>query len=213
MTTTQIPGSIVKAVCAVMSTLDSVKKSQKNQHGGYMFSSTDDIYAAITRKMGEVGLLCLGLEHGEPEISKHEKDGKMVQWMKVTYAFVLATEDATWTDPDAKRTLISQITGPQTFQAAQSYAEKSYLRSLFKIPTGDMDLDSLPENYEYAPIVFKSREPAAVVPPPAPPAAPTEKEEAALPAPEDVSELEADFMNFEERTPPKPNKKQQASFV
>ncbi len=29
--------------------------------------------------------------------------------------------------------------------AAQSYAEKAYLRSLFKIPTGDMDLDSMPQ--------------------------------------------------------------------
>lgn len=162
----QIPGSIVKSICAVMANLEAVKKSQKNQHGGYMFASTDDIYAAITRKMGEVGLVCLCLEEAAPEITRSEgKDGKSAQWMKMAYSFVLATADATWSDPRSRRTLIIQITGPQTFQAAQSYAEKSYLRSLFKIPTGDVDLDSLPEDYEYGTIKFKSD-----MPPPPPPA-------------------------------------------
>lgn len=162
----QIPGSIVKSICAVMANLEAVKKSQKNQHGGYMFASTDDIYAAITRKMGEVGLVCLCLEEAAPEITRSEsKDGKAAQWMKMAYSFVLATADATWSDPRSRRTLIIQITGPQTFQAAQSYAEKSYLRSLFKIPTGDVDLDSLPEDYEYGTIKFKSD-----MPPPPPPA-------------------------------------------
>ena len=152
-----IPGPIVKAICAVQSTLESVKKSQKNTHGGYMFASTDDIYAAVTRKMGEVGLVCMALEDGEPEIRAVEKEGKHSQWMKIAYIFVLATEEATWTHPKSRRTLLIQISGPQAFQAAQSYAEKSFLRSLFKIPTGDLDLDSLPENFDYVPVALRSR--------------------------------------------------------
>ena len=58
---------------------------------------------------------------------------------------MLATEEGTWSDANARRTLFIQVTGAQTFQAAQSYAEKSYLRSLFKLPTGDMDLDGMPQ--------------------------------------------------------------------
>lgn len=167
--TAQISGSIVKAICAVMTTMAAVKKSQKNTHGGYMFASTDDIYAALTQKMGEVGLVCLALEDGKPEIERFpDKDGQPKPWLKVAYRYVLATEDATWSDPDSRRSLFIQVTGPQTFQAAQSYCEKSYLRSLFKIPTGDMDLDSLPEGYEYNPVVFKPKIVA-----PAPPAPPT----------------------------------------
>jgi len=146
---TPIPGSIVKAVCSVMAASAAVNKSQKNQHGGYMFASTDDIYAAVTRKMGEAGLICLCLEETPPKLERFEKEGKISQWMNISYTFVLATADATWTDKRSRRTLFIQITGPQTFQAAQSYAEKSYLRSLFKIPTGDMDLDSLPDGFEY----------------------------------------------------------------
>jgi hypothetical protein len=139
----QIHPSIVKAICTIMATMDAVKKTTRNQHGGYMFSSTDDFYAALSRKMGEVGLMCMALEDHEPEIQRIEKEGKTQQWGKFTFSFVLATEEATWADPRSRRTLFIQITGPQTFQAAQSYAEKSYYKSLFKIPSGDMDLDGL----------------------------------------------------------------------
>jgi hypothetical protein len=136
-----LPASIVKAICRVQSTLDAVKKSQRNAHGGYNFASTDDIYAELTRRMSEAGLVVLSLED-EAEVLRVEKDGKTSQWLRVVFSFVLATEDATWSDKRARRTLMLQITGPQTFQAAQSYAEKAYLRALFKIPTGDMDLDA-----------------------------------------------------------------------
>lgn len=141
---TPIPASIVHAVCAIKATLEAVKKTQRNAHGGYMFASTDDIYAALARKMGEVGLAILALED-TAEIKRFEKDGKTVQWLHAVYQFVLATSGDTWSDPRARRTVYVQITGPQTFQAAQSYAEKSYLRSLFSLPTGDMDLDAMPQ--------------------------------------------------------------------
>jgi hypothetical protein len=142
-----IPGSIVKAMCAVQTTMEAVKKSQRNQHGGYNFASTDDIYAALTRRMGEVGLSLIALED-ECEIVRLEKDGKdggkvTSQWARLVYSYVLATETDTWSHRNLRRTLFIQVTGPQTFQAAQSYTEKSVMRSLFKVPTGDMDLDSV----------------------------------------------------------------------
>ena len=137
-----IDGSIVKAICKVQSSLDAVKKSQRNAHGGYMFASTDDIYAELTRRMADAGLVVLPLEE-EAEIQRVERDGKTSQWAKMVFSFVLATEGATWADKGSRRTLFIQVTGPQTFQAAQSYAEKAYLRALFKIPTGDMDLDAM----------------------------------------------------------------------
>jgi len=144
-----VPGSIVQAICKIQATVDAVKKSQRNAHGGYHFASTDDIYAALTRKMGEVGLLCLSMEE-QCDIKRIEKDGKngekvTAQWAHVVYRFVLATEQATWTDASARRSLFIQVTGPQTFQAAQSFAEKAFLRSIFKLPTGDLDLDAMPQ--------------------------------------------------------------------
>ncbi len=161
---TPISASIVIAIAAVMSTLEAVKKSNKNLHGGYNYASTDDIYAAITKKMGELSFVILTLEESAPEIKSITRDGKTSNWMKVSYLFVLATKDATWTDARCRRTLFLQITAPQTFQAAESYAKKQFLRSLFQIPTGDMDLDSLPEGFGFNPLQFG----APKAPPPAP---------------------------------------------
>jgi hypothetical protein len=141
---TNIPKSVVKAICKIKSAVEAVAKTQKNQHGGWLFSSTDDVYAAVARKMGDVGLAIIALER-ECEVVKVEKDGKTVQWLRATYQFVLATDEDSWTDSDCKRSVFTQITGPQSFQAAQSYCEKSFLRSLFKLPSGDMDLDSMPQ--------------------------------------------------------------------
>lgn len=146
----QIPGSIIRAISQIMSVTGAVSKSQHNHHGNYKFASTDDIYATLTRKMGEVGLVILLTELSSEvvRIDTTDKDGKpkITQWLKVKYQFWLATDKDTWTHPTNVRTLFIQVTGPQTFQAAQSFAEKSYLRSLFKIPTGDLDLDAMPQS-------------------------------------------------------------------
>lgn len=157
---TPIPSSIVQAMCQIMVTVEAVKKSAFNEHGKYKFSSTDDIYAALSRKMGECGIICMALEERcdikriEAPIKERgaivrDKDGnpamQTVQWAHIEYSFVWATTQDTWTDRRAKRTIYIQVTGPQTFQAAQSFIEKAYYRSTFKIPSGDMDLDSMPQ--------------------------------------------------------------------
>lgn len=142
----KIPPSIVKAICRVQSGIAAVKQDGKNQHGNYKYASTDAVYAALALKLADAGLAIIPLEDEEPEIKRIEsKDGKPQQWGKFAFRFVLATEEDTWDDPRSRRCLYIQITGPQTFMAAQSYAEKAYLRSLFKLPTGDMDLDAVPQ--------------------------------------------------------------------
>lgn len=148
-----VHGSIVRAVCAVKASIEAVAKTQYNKQGGYKFASADDIYAAVTRKMGEVGLMILPIEMEPVAIERVEKQVtdersgntsmKVSQWGKFRFGFVLATEEATWFDPRSARTLFIQILGPQTFNAAESYCQKQYLRGLLKLPTGDMDLDSM----------------------------------------------------------------------
>jgi hypothetical protein len=158
--TTPMPKSIATAISKVAGTMGAVTKSGYNQHGGYKFSSTDDIYAATTNKLASVGLVILTLEDSH-EIIKTEKPAKQkgvfvkdadgnpiketVQWLRVTFRFILATDSDTWEHDKFRRTIMVQITGPQTFQGAQSFAEKAMLRSLFKLPTGDVDLDMMPQ--------------------------------------------------------------------
>lgn len=138
-----IPPSIVRAIAEIQKDMKSVTRDGKNAHGGYMFASTDAVYAALSAKMGQVGLTILTLET-DPEFVTVEGAKGPQRWGKFRFTFVLATEEGTWTDDSCSRTLFLQILGPQTHMAAQSYAEKTFLRSLFKLPTGDLDLDHLP---------------------------------------------------------------------
>lgn len=150
-----IPGSIVRALCAVQASVEAVTKSGFNKHGGYKFSSTDDIYAALTKKMGEVGLLIYPLElkpveESSAKVDVFDKDGtktgeKTVTKLRFHFGYVLATEDASWFDTRSSRSIILLHNGPQTFQGAESFCQKAYLRALFKLPTGDLDLDSMPQ--------------------------------------------------------------------
>lgn len=152
---TPIPGSIVKALCAVQATLAAVAKSDINRHGGYKFASTDDIYAAVTKKLGEVGLMIYPLEM-EPvveitaKVDVFDKEGvktgeKTVTKLRFHFGYMLATETDSWFDARSARTIIVLHTGPQTFNSAESYCQKAYLRALLKIPTGDQDLDAMPQ--------------------------------------------------------------------
>jgi ERF superfamily len=139
-----IPGAIVAAICKVQASIEAVGKSQFNKHGQYKFASTDDIYAAVARKFGEVGLLIYPLELSQPEIKrieKTDKDGNLAvsQWGQFHYGY------QSWFHESSARTILIQITGPQTFNAAESYCQKQFLRALLKLPTGDMDLDSMPQ--------------------------------------------------------------------
>lgn len=150
-----MPKSIVKAICAVQASIEAVEKTQYNKHGGYKFASTDDIYAAVTRKLGACGVMILPVEMSpvEETITKVEvfdqagaKTGeKAVTKLRFHFGYIIATEDDTWFDHRSARTIILQHTGPQTFNAAESYCQKAYLRSMFKLPTGEMDLDAMPE--------------------------------------------------------------------
>ena len=133
-----IPTSIAVAIARVALGINhAVEKDQINKHGGYKFASTDAIYAALTKIMGAEGLVCIPLQVEDP--SKTEINGKI--YVKFVFQFLLATQEASWTHDWNRRTVWIQMTGPQTFQAGQSYAEKSYLKALFKLATGDLDLE------------------------------------------------------------------------
>ncbi|MEM8972251.1 MAG: ERF family protein [Pseudomonadota bacterium] len=144
-----IPGSIAKAIALVQAGVKSVQHDGRNDYDRYDYSSTDAIYAGVSRLMSEHGLVVLCLESEPADIKRvevwNDKAKQLVpkQWGKFNFQFVLAVADDTWTDARCSRSLFIEISRPTAFMAAQSYAEKSFLRSLFKIPTGDKDLEEL----------------------------------------------------------------------
>lgn len=150
-----IPGTIVVALARVQASIEAVTKSSFNKHGQYKYSSVDDIYAAVTRKLGEAGVIIYPLELEQPvakstAVDQFDKEGVKVGTKTVTsltfrFGYVLATAEHTWFDPRSARTITVQHTGPQTYAAAEGYCQKAFLRGLFKLPTGDMDLDTFPQ--------------------------------------------------------------------
>lgn len=138
-----MPGSIAKAVALVMAGGNAVKHDGNNKFDGYNYASTDAIYAGYSRLMAEHGLVIICLEATPPEVVTKETPKGLKQWGKFSFQFILSVGDDCWTDPRCTRSLFIEISRPTAFMAAQSYAEKTFMRSLFKIPTGDKDLEEI----------------------------------------------------------------------
>lgn len=133
-----IPPPIVTAIASVQNNIvGAVEQDQTNKHAGYKFASTDAIYAALMKLMAAEQLVCLPMQVCEPE--KVEAGGKT--YLKFTFQFVLSTPQASWTHEWNRRSVWMAYQGPQTFQGGQSYAEKAFLKALFKLATGDLDLE------------------------------------------------------------------------
>ena len=136
-----VPAEITKAICQVMlSMTEAIPKRGRNDFAKFNFVSVDDIYAKISRHMAQAGLVVLTLEESAAE-DRIQSGGKTGLFITFKFKFVLAAEGKTWTDKSFVRSVRAQCTGPQSFAAAQSFAEKSFLRSLFKLATGDSELD------------------------------------------------------------------------
>jgi len=131
-----IPGDIVQAISMIMSEIGTIPHDAENKHAGYTYASGEAIYEALRKLMAKQGLILLTMETG----CEKTGDGKTI---KATFQFILAHSKSTWTHPNNVRTVYQPWMGAQTFQAAQMYAEKAYLKSLFKLHTGEPDTESV----------------------------------------------------------------------
>ena len=129
-----IPVEIAKAIGEVMTSIKSLPKGERNDHGGYNFASIDDFLAAVGPLCSTAGLI---VYQDEDTVDMIDRGGKA--WLKITYAFTLGHTSGVICNRPTKRTVFQAITGPQTTGSSQSYAFKMFMRSLFMIPTGDRD--------------------------------------------------------------------------
>lgn len=136
-----IPAEIVKALCLVTLHVSKVRFDSRNEHDGYDYASVDAIYEGVRKQMAEAGLGVLLLETGFNKFPG-AKPGSMNAQITFQYVLVHAS-GASWADRHAKRTVIVRWSGPQSSQAAQSYVEKAIIKSLFKLPTGEPDVESI----------------------------------------------------------------------
>lgn len=137
-----MPPKVATAVNAVMKSMKRLEKGETNKHGGYKFASVDDFYDAVRPLMADAGLIVGSDEEGFEIINTGTAE-RPSNWLKMSYLFELAHADGeTWAHRPRRTIMVNAAMGSQAFGSAQSYAEKQYLRSLFKMSTGDPDADS-----------------------------------------------------------------------
>lgn len=143
-----MPKEIAGAIVLVMRAVGKLVRDGRNQHGGYKYASTDAFFEAVNPACAEAGLIVKPrVLHSEIVVhdvwDRDTKSMKPKRMLSATYGFVLIHESgATWTDPDERRPIMLDYTGPQTYGAADSYAAKTFMRTLFIVATGDKDADA-----------------------------------------------------------------------
>jgi hypothetical protein len=137
-----LPVEIVKAIIAITGKVRKLAKEGNNAFARYKFTSVDQFYEALGPMMAEHGLCDLAFERAisveTRETTNDKGETKKGVWMTAEYDFVLYHESGVMSEPIG-RTITVQATGAQSYASAQSYAEKYFLRNLFKVPTGDRD--------------------------------------------------------------------------
>jgi hypothetical protein len=129
-----IPANVAKAICMVMADVPKLGKGEKNQHGNYNFASIDDFLEAVRPLCAKHGLIIM-----QDEEAFEMKEG----WLVMTFRFTLAhSSGETWAHRPTRTIMVSAKMGSQAFGAAQSYALKQYMRSLFQIATGEKGNDA-----------------------------------------------------------------------
>ena len=155
---------IAKAIVAVMAQIGTLGKDSRNDHASYKYVSVDKFFDSIGRLMAKEGIFVLTNEVSTSvdRVESVDKRGevKIGSWLTANYELFLCHSNGSVCGP-VKRVIRVQATGPQAYGAAASYVEKYFLRSLFKIPTGDHDIDGEPQDG----LPAQSRAPT----PPAPP--------------------------------------------
>jgi len=144
---TQMPPEIARAIVVVMRAVGKLTKEGKNINGNYKYSSMDQFLEATNPACAEAGLIIkpviITSEDCEIDVTDAQGKAKRKRIYRFEFRFRLIHESgAMWTDPDEVRKVAIDYTGAQTFQIAESYALKAYMRALFQIPTGDKDPDA-----------------------------------------------------------------------
>ena len=134
-TAPSMPAKVATAIAEVMEEIPKLAKVEKNTHGDYNFASIDDFLEAVRPLCARRGLIIV-----QDEEAFETKDVGGKAWLLMRFRFTLAhLSGETWAHRPARSIMVNAAMGAQAFGAAQSYALKQFMRSLFQIATGEKD--------------------------------------------------------------------------
>ncbi len=135
------PREIHDAIKRVKSGIAPIEKREENKFANFMYASVDQIYEAVRGLCVDADLVIVPIEQSKVVFRQMVVGGKDKLYGRFEIGFVLSVGDVTYYEPRMCETLFIAIEGATTFNGVKSYAQKTFLRQLFKIPTGDFDLD------------------------------------------------------------------------
>jgi hypothetical protein len=125
----EIIAAILKTQCDIL----PLDKNEKNEYKDYFYASIDQYYLLVATKARENGLTWVMSE--TEAIVGHE-------YTKHVYAVELQYKDGTTYPNYAQISVLHPLMGAQGAGSAMSYAEKIFMRMVFKVPTGEGDADA-----------------------------------------------------------------------
>ncbi len=130
-----IPEPFASAILAAQQDMPSLRKEDRNAFQKYNYVSIDGYYEKVPQVAAKHGLFW----------QTHELNYEIVGGNNVayTYGHDLYYKDGCMVPNFSRTTVIHPIQGAQTAGSALSYAEKLFMRSLFKVVTGEEDADAV----------------------------------------------------------------------
>jgi len=127
-----MPPEIAGSVNNVCRGIKKAIHDHVNKHGGYNYTSYDRFLEDTGPLLADNGLFIVMNEH------EAVTDGK---WLSITFHIYLYHSSGKHFGPIV-RTQAVMANGPQAYAACQSFVEKYFMRQLFKIPTGEGEIDA-----------------------------------------------------------------------
>ncbi len=144
----QMPPELAAAILAAMTAVAPIAKSARNDHGRYNYASVDAFLELTNPACAGAGffvkpVVVCATDREVVVLDSQTKQQKMRRVVDYTFKFrLIHATGKMWTDEEDRRRVTVDWTGPQCFQAAESFALKAYLRTLLQIPTGDKEADA-----------------------------------------------------------------------
>lgn len=130
--------NIAAAMIKIAQAVPQLGKADRNQFAKYNYVSIDKYYEGIAKLAAANGIMWQPREIHTAIESDVGKDGAL----RITYAFDLYHESGDAIEEFSKFTILHPIQGAQTAGSALSYADKLFMRSAFKVVTGEQDADA-----------------------------------------------------------------------
>ena len=130
--------NIAVAMMKIAQAVPQLGKADRNAFAKYNYVSIDKYYETIAKLAAANGIMWQPREISTVVEREIGKDGAL----RITYAFDLYHESGDSIEEFSKFTILHPIQGAQTAGSALSYADKLFMRSAFKVVTGESDADA-----------------------------------------------------------------------